>query len=164
MNWTIIFNRLFEIIDQQGPNYFSGPRFLRFVKELDPYFPDYYQYIEQRKGENKSTTRKNYFYDLLLSFEEEKRVRLIRRILQETRAENPTKVAELYSILGGESVGPTANVPEAQWNAERLNRLLDDIDESITTADYERAITLSYTCLEGFFGHSLNTTSRKRKT
>jgi hypothetical protein len=102
INWTVIFNRLFEIIDQQGPNYFSGPRFLRFVKELDPYFPDYYQYIEQRKGENKSTTRKNYFYDLLLSFEEEKRVRLTKRILQETRAHNPTKVAELYSILGGD--------------------------------------------------------------
>ena len=38
MNWVVIFNRLFELIDTDGtPDYFSGPRFLRKVREVDPY-------------------------------------------------------------------------------------------------------------------------------
>lgn len=64
MNWIVIFNRLFELIDIDGtPNYFSGPRFMRKVREVDPYAPTYQQFIDQRRGQQKSTTRRDYFYD-----------------------------------------------------------------------------------------------------
>lgn len=150
MNWIEIYNRLFEIINE-GENYFSGGKFISLVKEFNPYFPDYTLYIEQRREERKSTSRKDYFRDIFLSFDEDLRVRFIKKILQRAQEYNPTKAAELNSIIGGESIAPVASVPTHVWNADRLNRYLEEIDASITGGTHQRAITLSYTCLEGFF-------------
>ena len=44
----------------------------------NPYFPDYGQYIAQRKRLTASVSRKDYFYDILLSFDKEGRHRLVR--------------------------------------------------------------------------------------
>src|SRR6266705_2578217 len=66
-DWARIFNRLWEVInpaDQSAPTYFSGGRFITVVREIDPYFPDYGQYIEQRRSSGCSTTRRDYFYDI----------------------------------------------------------------------------------------------------
>ena len=81
IDWAKIFNRLFEIINGPDPLYFKGPRFIDAVRKIDPYFPDYGQYIEQRRESDKSTTRKDYFYDILLSFEETQRVKIVNVIL-----------------------------------------------------------------------------------
>jgi hypothetical protein len=151
MNWIEISNRVFEIINESGPNYFSGPRFIGIVKEIKSYFPDYGNYIEQRRQENKSTSRKDYFRDILMSFDEDERIRLVKKILQQTQSNNPQKTAELNTILMGEATAPIATVPEHIWNADRLNGYLEDIDASITSGNHKRAISLSYTCLEGFF-------------
>jgi hypothetical protein len=76
---------------------------------------------------------------------------LVKAILRETQAHNPKKTAELRAILDGQSIAPTANIPQHVWSADRLNHYLEEIDASITTGDHARAITLSYTCLGGFF-------------
>lgn len=150
MNWIEIYNRLFEIINE-GPNYHSGGRFIGVVKKFNPYFPSYKLYIEQRRKENKSTSREDFFRDIFLSFDEELRIRFIKEIMKDAQGHNPTKVAELNSILAGESVAPAATIPDHGWNAERLNRYLEDIDVSLAGGNHQHAITLSYTCLEGFF-------------
>jgi len=54
--------------------------------------------------------------------------------------------------MGGGTVAPVASVPAEAWNANRLNDYLKDIDGAIAAGDYGRAVTLSYTCLEGFLG------------
>jgi len=152
MNWATIFNRLFELIDQDGtPNYFSGPRFMRAAREVNPYFPTYQQFIEQRRVEVKSTTRREYFYDILLSFDEASRVALIHYILNVLDETATAKAGELRAILGGAVAGPVAVVPDHGWNAGRLNQYLQDIDHCITAADFAHAVALAYTCLEGFY-------------
>jgi hypothetical protein len=152
MNWAVIFNRLLELIDQDGtPNYFSGPRFMRKVREIDPYFPTYQQFIEQRRTEGKSTTRRDYYYDIMLGFPEGGRIAFVNSIIDELDETAAAKVAELRAIFGGAVPGPVALVPDHGWNANRLNEYLGEIDHCITTAQYERAVTLAYTCLEGFY-------------
>ncbi len=152
MNWATIFNRLFELIDQDGtPNYFSGPRFMRKVREADPYFPTYQQFIDQRRTSVKSTTRRDYYYDILLSFDEGARVALVHSILNELDETATNKAGELRAILGGSVAGPVAVVPNHGWNAGRLNQYLQDIDHCIVTEDYAHAVALAYTCLEGFY-------------
>jgi hypothetical protein len=42
-------------------------------------------------------------------------------------------------------------LPADAWSAERLNEYLSEIDDAVGTAQYERAVTLAYTCLEGFY-------------
>lgn len=151
VNWVSVFNRLFEIINQEGDCYFSGSRFIGKVRELDPYFPDYRQYIDERNRTGKSTSRKSYFYDILLGFDEDTRIRLLNSILSDVEGCGGEKAAELRGRLGGKALAPTAVVPPAAWSADRLNEYLTEIDSSISAGNYDRAITLSYTCLEGFY-------------
>ncbi len=85
MNWVRVFNRLFTIINTQGDTYFSGSRFISKVREIDPYFANYSQYIEQRNKEGKSTSRKDYYYDILMGFSDQGRLKLINTILEDIR-------------------------------------------------------------------------------
>src|SRR5205823_10262163 len=114
-NWVTVFNRLFEIIDQKGtPSYFSGARFIERVRTIDPYFPEYHQYLDERHRTGKSTSRKSYFYDILLAFDEDVRMRLLQLILDELESENAEKVGELRGFLGGKAYAPRAVVPRSE--------------------------------------------------
>jgi len=150
--WVRTFNGLFQLIDQSGtPTYYSGGRFISKVREVDPLFPDYNQFIDERRRTNKSTTRRVYYYDILRDFDEDQRLRIIHRILDDIEVHEPVRVRELRSILGGAVPGPAAEISADAWSADRLARALDEIDDSITNGTYERAVTLSYSCLEGYY-------------
>lgn len=124
---------------------------MRKVKEVDPYFPTYQQFIEQRRAEQKSTTRRDYYYDILLTFDEARRIALINSILNDLDEMAVGKAGELRAILGGSVAGPVAVVPNHGWNAGRLNQYLQDIDNYIANGNYAHAVALAYTCLEGFY-------------
>ncbi|MFY0601953.1 MAG: hypothetical protein JXR03_19925 [Cyclobacteriaceae bacterium] len=84
VNWVRVYNRLLEIInpgDDKHPNYFSGRRFIDVVRETDNYHPTYTQYIEKMKSEGVMKSRKDYFIDILDSFNPVDRVEIIRSIL-----------------------------------------------------------------------------------
>ena len=138
------------MINAQGATYFSGARFIDKVREIDPYFPNYSRYFEDRRVKGKSTSRKDYFYDILLEFDEPNRLKLLNTILEEIRQSFPDKVSELESELGGQAAVPPVRIHQAVWNADRLNTYLTDIDIRISSENYEGAVTLAYTCLEGF--------------
>jgi hypothetical protein len=150
MNWVRVFNRLFTIINIEGDTYFSGSRFISKVREIDPYFANYSQYIEQRNKEGKSTSRKDYYYDILISFNDQNRLRLINTILDDVQTFESEKVTELRNELGGVATIPSPDISKEIWNADRLNDYLNEIDVRITALNYAGAITLAYTCLEGF--------------
>lgn len=156
MNWVRIFNRLFEIINSEGDLYFSGGRYISKVREIDPYFSDYTQYIEERRCLNKSTSRKDYFYDILLGFEEGDRLRFLHSILDEVQHLEPDKVSALKDEMGGIAAIPRPEIAPDTWNAHRLNNYLQEIDVRIGNSNYEGSVTLSYTCLEGFLTAFIN--------
>lgn len=151
MNWTKIYNRLFQIINTGGDTYFSGPRFIKAVRQVEEDFPDYNNYIEQRRQEDKSTTRETFFFDILMSLDISKRVRVINNILDSVEHLDTEKVSELRQMLHGDTTAPMAEVVVELWNADRLNKYLSEIDACIAAGNFERAVTLSYTCLEGFY-------------
>lgn len=153
MNWIEIFNRLFKIINGKDEVYYSGPRFISTIREVNPHFHDYSQLIKERRQQNKSTSRKDYFYDALMTFEESKRVLIINKILAEVESYEPDKSAELKKLIEDDSVGApqTVELDSNLWNAQRLNSYLAGIDSALDESNFERALTLSYTCLEGFF-------------
>lgn len=150
MNWVRVFNRLFAIINTEGDTYFSGSRFINKVREIDPYFANYSQYIEQRNKEGKSTSRKDYYYDILMDFNEQNRLSLLNIIIDDVQTFVPDKAAELKAELGGIATIPSPDISKEVWNADRLNNYLNEIDVRIGLSKYAAAITLAYTCLEGF--------------
>jgi hypothetical protein len=151
IHWAPIYNRLFELIDRKGESYFSGGRFIGKVREVDPYFPSYKQYMDERRATAKSTSRRDYFYDILLQFDEAARMRVISSILNEVEHCDPNLAAEIRSLIGGAGTAPRAVVHPVVWSAARLNVYLAEMDAAIGTGQYERAINLAYTCLEGFY-------------
>lgn len=102
-NWIEIFNRLFEVINvQEDPRtYFSGSRFIRTLKEIDQYFPDYNQYIKLRNGQGKSTSRKIFYYDILMDLEESIRIDFVNRILEMVEPFEREKSSPIRNLIKG---------------------------------------------------------------
>src|SRR5262245_31414 len=122
VNWVTIYNRLFSLIDRQGASYYSGPRFIGKVREVDPYFANYSQYLETRRTGCKSTSRRDYFYDILLELPVGARMRVISSILDGVESVDPNLVSEVRSLMVGSAQAPAAIVPPFAWGADRLNR------------------------------------------
>lgn len=152
MNWVVIFNRLFEIINTPGPTYYSGPMFLDVVRETNHSVPPYAAYIQGRGTQ--STSRKDYYYDLLMTQPASDRITIVTRILDSIGHHQPERTTALRAILGQgqpQAQGPQAQIPADVWNADRLREHLEGMDEAIASGNYEYTLTLAYTCLEGFY-------------
>jgi hypothetical protein len=153
LNWTAIWNRVFKLIDAQGlASYHSGGRFIRAVQEVDPYFPNYTEYIEQRRKADQSTTRRDFYRDIFLGLDEPGRFKLVTNILNEVQSSDPNLCTEIRTMMAGGISAPSATVPQHAWNGDRLNEYLKGMDGAIAAGDYERTVTMAYTCLEGFLG------------
>ena len=153
MNWIIIFNRLFEIINTQGDTYYSGVRFLDTIRAINYGTLTYTNHIQQRQDEGRSTSRRDYYYDTLMEQTEEDRITIVNRILDAIEHLEPEKSIAIRNIINPDqrTVGPQAEIPADLWNAERLTEYLENLDESINEGNYEYTLTLAYTCLEGFY-------------
>lgn len=114
MNWIEIYNRLFEVINVQGDasTYFSGPRFIKTLKEFDSYHPDYTQYISLRNEQGKSTSRKIFYYDIIMGLDESTRINFINRILEMVEPFEEEKVIPIRALIKGEN--PTIKEPEQE--------------------------------------------------
>lgn len=154
MNWIVIFNRLFEIINNQGNEaYYGGTRFLNAIREVNYATLTYPNFIEQRRAEGKSTSRRDYYYDLLMEQQEDERIQVVNNILDSVEHIETEKTNILRAIVNPERdvAGPQAVIPADLWNAERLTKYLEHLDTSINDENYEYTLTLAYTCLEGFY-------------
>lgn len=150
MNWVAIFNRLFEIINTQGDTYFGGTRFLNTIREVNYSVPNYQTYIQQRQEQGKSTSRRDYYFDLFMEQPENDRRQITLNILNAVGHFQPERAETIRQLLG-QVQGPQAAIPQDLWNADRLTEYLEGIDNAITEEKYEYALTLAYTCLEGFY-------------
>lgn len=99
--WTEIYNRLFEVINDRNNSatYFSGPRFINLIKEFSPYFPDYQQFIDSRNAEGKSTSRKIFYYDILVELADDIRKNVIERMFQILDPFEKSKILQIRNLL-----------------------------------------------------------------
>lgn len=153
INWIAAFNRLFILMDMNGePTYCSGPSFLRMAQQVDPGVPSYEQLIPLRQSQGKSTSRKSFYWDILQSLSDQQKLQLFRLFIDDFAPHAPNEVDAIRSIVfGGGHAVPTTIVPLDLWNSEKLNASLKDIDLAIDARQFNRATTLSYTCLEGLY-------------
>ncbi len=153
VNWIAAYNRLFALLDRNDtPTYYSGGNFLRMVQQVDPGAPNYEQLIPQRQSQGKSTSRKSYYWDVMQALPEQQRFQLYKLFIDELEPHAKDEVDAIREIVfGGGYAVPTTVVPVDLWNSEKLNRSLKDIDNAVAAHQYNRATTLSYTCLEGLY-------------
>lgn len=153
VNWIAAYNRLFILLDRrESSTYCSGPSFLRVVQQIDPGSPSYEQLLSHRQSQGKSTSRKSFYWDTILALPEQQRFQLFRLFIDELDPNAKEEVDAIRAIVfGGGYAVPTTVVPVDLWNSEKLNNNLKDIDHAIDAHQYNRATTLSYTCLEGLY-------------
>lgn len=153
INWIAAYNRLFTLLDRKdSQTYYSGPSFLRMVQQVEPGSPSYEQLIPLRNRQGKSTSRKSFYWDIILELPEQQRFQLFRLFIDELEPHAKDEVDAIRAIVfGGGYAVPTTVVPVDLWNSEKLNKSLHDIDHAIDAHHYNRATTLSYTCLEGLY-------------
>lgn len=146
------FNRLFPILDKSGETYHSGSAFIKMAQQIDLNIPDYTTYIEQRNREGKSTTRRNFYWDIINSMTETQKHDLFRLFIDSLEPFAKNEIGDLKDYLYGKSAGvPRVTISNDLMSSEKLSRSLENIDRAIEVSDYNRAVTLTYTCLEGLF-------------
>lgn len=153
VNWIAAYNRLFILLDKKNtPTYHGGPSFLRMVQQVDPGSPSYEQLIPLRNQQGKSTSRKSFYWDTIMELSEQQRFQLFRIFIEELLPHAKDEVEAIRAIIfGGGFAVPITVVPFDLWNSQKLNNSLRDIDHAIDAHHYNRATTLSYTCLEGLY-------------
>ena len=152
LNWVAAYNRLFPILDRSGDTYYSGPAFISMVQQVNYEIPDYRTYFDLRKRQGKSTSRKTFYWDIINELSEDKKYDLFRLFIDSLEPFAKDEMDDLRSfIFGNTSPVPKAKIPSDLWNSEKLSRSLADIDKAIDAQNYSRAVTLTYTCLEGLY-------------
>lgn len=113
----------------------------------------YHTYIDQRQAENKSTSRKDYYFDLFMEQPEQDRRQITNSILATVVHLEPEKTESIQQLLGQvqQVHGPQVATPQDLWNADRLIEYIERMDNAITEVNYEYTLTLAYTCLEGYY-------------
>ena len=138
-NANKIYNKIYKIINQDGENYFSGIRFIDLVKEIDSSFPDYKSYIEQRRTTEQSTTRRDFFREIFLSFTNEQQLEFTRKIIGETRQNNPDEANELSLLIGDPPIKSTeSKAAEAGKHFTQMGDLLSAIE---TTSEPAQSVS-----------------------
>lgn len=153
MQWISAYTHLFNILDKsETPAYHSGPQFIKVVQQFNPGLPKYSLYIKDRQKCGKSTSRRDFFWDILTDSDEATRYEIFRAFIDIVSPYFPQEAQALKNYLfdDGNPV-PKARVPEESWNSEKLNTLIAKIDNAIDTKNYNHAMTLAYTCLEGLY-------------
>lgn len=152
VNWITAYNRLFTIINTDGDYYYSGSAFIQVAQQVDDGIPSYNQFIQMRNQQGKSTSRKDFYWDIINSLEEPDKYQLFRIFIEALEPYVKEEIEGVRSVVfGGGSAVPTTVVPQNLWSSEKLNLSLQDIDKAIDAQQFNRAVTLAYTCLEGLY-------------
>ena len=149
--WLRLYNAIFSLInDPDARSYYSGPRYLNVVRQVDPFYPDYTQFIANRKKLRLSTTRKDFFLDTLLAFPETDRFRIVESIIATIEEDHPSETESLRHMMTQHTLKrPDGTAAESDWSEPRLFEYLERIDREIANRSFNTANTLIYTCLEG---------------
>ena len=153
MQWVSAYSRLFGILDRKDtPAYHSGSAFIKVVQQFDRGLPNYSLYIDERNRLRESTTRRDFYWDILKNLDEPVRFEVFRAFIDIIEPHFPDDAQDLrvYMFGHGNPV-PKATIPNNQWNSDKLNLMLSKIDTAIDTSNYNNAMTLAYTCLEGLY-------------
>jgi len=153
VNWIAAYNYLFAALNSENKAlYVGGSTFCRMVQQIDPGSPSYQQLLPLRQSLGKSSSRKDFYWDLIQGLSEPQRFSLYRLFVDHIEPHDKAQADAIRDIVfGGGRAVPTTVVPVDLWNSEKLNNSLADIDRAIDAHHYNRATTLSYTCLEGLY-------------
>lgn len=129
VNWIAAYNYLFAALNSENKDlYVGGSTFCRMVQQVDPGSPSYQQLLSLRQQQGKSSSRKDYYWDIIQGLPEEQRFRLYRVFLNHIESHDKAASDNVRNIVfGGGYAVPTTVVPVDLWNSEKLNNSLSTV-------------------------------------
>lgn len=137
-NWDKAYFRLWKIIGPQDNAiyYMSGPKFYKFIMDLcDTIPPSYNQYIEQRRKKELSTSRVDYYKDLINEIDEDNRIDLYVNI---------QKHIENEIVFNNEQINDDALVPEFFIEKQIIEENSSIKTENEVKSDITPTVFISY--------------------
>ena len=153
IDWLSAYNRFFTIANiQNSPTYLGGGDFIKMIQSFKPDYPSYMQFLELRKQEKQSTSRKDYYWDVVKTLTDSEKHQFFSMVIEkfEPYAKVDTDAIRSYVFRSALAV-PVAVVPQDLWSSKKLNLTIAEIDNAIANKDFSRAVNLAYTCLEGLY-------------
>ena len=102
INWISAFNRLFPILDRSGETYYSGPSFIKMAQQVTYDLPDYQTYIDSRNKQGKSTTRRNFYWDIINDLTEDQKCDLFRLFIESLEPHAREEMNDLKEFIKGQ--------------------------------------------------------------
>lgn len=112
MNWAAPYNRLFTLLDRPGLTYHGGPAFIRMAQQIDQDVPNYRQLLDQRASQSKSNSRRDFYWDIFQSFNDDQKFQFFRIFITELEPHAKDEVDGIRALVfGGGFAVPLAIVP-----------------------------------------------------
>jgi hypothetical protein len=122
------------------------------AQQIDQDILNYRQLLDLRASQGKSSSRRDFYWDIFHAFNDEQKLSFFRIFIAELESHAKEEVDGIrILVFGGGFAVPVVVVPLDLWNSEKLNNSLKDIDHAIDAQQFNRAVTLTYTCLEGLY-------------
>ncbi|WP_343614988.1 hypothetical protein [Flavobacterium sp.] len=138
-NWVRAFNRLFKILN--GSAYMTGSAFLDIAREVDDSIPSYKVYIEERKSEGKSQSRKDFFFEVIKEMPEYGKMEFYETIIKDLEKKVPDELEDLKSLFEKkESVIKKREIPSKDFSIELYNDVLTTIYKAYRGAEQKPSI------------------------
>ena len=118
-DWTAAYRRLYKFLDG-----YTGSQFIKTVQQVDPDLLDYMDYIEKRRKEDKSTTKKDYFKDILLSYPDDIKHHLFEIFINTFEQNNPDEAKDIRTILNGGNVDIVKSIYAKAVASKEIDEIL----------------------------------------
>ncbi len=129
MNWLAAYSNLFNLINDNSDvnTYFSGSKFIKYIQKYNSNIPNYTLYIGERNNKKLSTSRYDYYWDLINELDDRSKLNFFIEMISVIKPYKNTQGLE--NIINGVNLNsvPVNNLNHNIWNAQRLNKILEDI-------------------------------------
>lgn len=139
VNWTKAYNRLFKIID--GSARMTGSEFLNVAREVDDSIPSYQKYIDGRRAEDKSTTRRDFYWDVIDEMTEDQKHEFFEIMISDLEKKVPDQLDDLKAVFGtGDAVIRKKAVPNKDMPEEIYIDILRTLHNTYRSAEQKPSL------------------------
>lgn len=139
INWVRAYNRLWKIIN--GEVYMSGSEFLSVAREADDSIPNYNAFIEERRAKEQSTSRKDFFWDVIKAMSEDEKLDFFNGMIEELETHKPEHLDNLKALFSKqETVIKKREIPTPKFPDDVYVDVLKTIHNCYRSAEQKPSI------------------------
>ena len=119
----------------------SGSEFLNVAREIDDSIPNYNEFIEERRNDSKSTSRKDFFWDIIKEMSEEEKLDFFNTMILDFEDKRPEGLNNLKALFDKEkTVIKKKAIPTPKFPNEVYVDVLNTLHNCYRSAEQKPSI------------------------